>query len=131
MINDTLQILDELDIMLDCFEQTAHINGVYGVYNKYRIAINILTQEYKRIKKKNSKLNNKLNKCRYRLKEKTENLICANSIINEQIEMISEKEEKIKKIIDYIGIDKETEECCEMFDVNGIEILKIVKENKE
>ena len=36
----------------------------------------------------------------------------------------------INKAIDYIGIDKELEECCEMIDVNGIELLKILRGEK-
>ena len=36
----------------------------------------------------------------------------------------------INKAIEYIGIDEDTEKTCEMYDVNGIEILKILNEIK-
>lgn len=36
-------------------------------------------------------------------------------------------ENRIKKAIDYIGIDDDILETCEMVDVNGIELLKILK----
>ena len=36
----------------------------------------------------------------------------------------------INKAIEYIGIDEDIEKTCEMYDVNGIEILKILNEIK-
>ena len=36
----------------------------------------------------------------------------------------------INKVIEYIGIDEDIEKTCEMYDVNGIEILKILNEIK-
>lgn len=36
----------------------------------------------------------------------------------------------INKAIDYIEIDKELEECCGIIDVNGIELLKILRGEK-
>ena len=38
-------------------------------------------------------------------------------------------EKVIKQIVDYVNIDDETMEQLSIFDVNGIEIMKIIKEN--
>ena len=34
---------------------------------------------------------------------------------------------KIDKAIEYIGIDVELEKCCNIYDVNGIDLLRILK----
>ena len=34
---------------------------------------------------------------------------------------------KIDKAIEYIGIDEELEKCCNIYDVNGIDLLRILK----
>lgn len=39
----------------------------------------------------------------------------------------NEQSNKIKEIIDYINIDDDIFNCCDMVDVNGIEILKILR----
>ena len=48
-------------------------------------------------------------------------------IVNIIISAYKKEKEKIKKAIEYIGIDDELKKCCDVFDVNGIEILKILE----
>ena len=43
------------------------------------------------------------------------------------LNLIEKQQTKIDKAIEYIGIDEELEKCCDMYDVNGIDLLRILK----
>lgn len=52
-----------------------------------------------------------------------------NKLYYEANENLIKYEKVIKQIVDYVNIDDETMEQLSIFDVNGIEIMKIIKEN--
>ena len=51
----------------------------------------------------------------------------AGEIIVEQAKEIEELKDRIDKAIEYIGIDKDILSSCGIYDVNGIEVYKILK----
>ena len=122
---NNIDILEEKEKIKDKLFPITHINGYINLYEQKEARI--YTSELSRWQsatKDSLNLIETLIAENKELKEEKEKL---GKLYYEANENCIKYENRIKKAIDYIAIDDDILETCGMFDVNGIELLKILK----